>query len=252
MAEEKDAPKVGYLTTEDRDKWTHLRQRLLSISKRNQESLDAIERAVFSLSLDDTKPVTRDETSLACWHGEGNNRFFDKSLQFIVFDNAKAGFNGEHSMMDATPTSRLCEYVCESLDKGTVNHGTNSGAPLPEPVRLEFDVNTEILTAISTAESKFKLLAAKHDLKVVNYERYGKNLIKKFKLSPDAFAQMAIQLAYFKMYGKSVPTYESAQTKKYAWGRTETCRSCTVESVEWVKAMQDSSLSVSLSLVIKC
>jgi carnitine O-acetyltransferase len=165
-------------------------------------------------------------------------------MQFIVFDNAKAGFNGEHSMMDATPTSRLCEHVCEALDKGTVNHGTSSGAPLPEPARLEFDVNSEIQAAIANAETKFKALTGKHDLKVVNYERYGKNLIKKLKLSPDAFAQMAIQLAYFKMYGKAVPTYESAQTKKFAWGRTETCRSCTLESVEWCKAMQDQNLSV--------
>ena len=29
------------------------------------------------------------------WHGDGRNRYFDKSVQFIVCDNGKAGFNAE-------------------------------------------------------------------------------------------------------------------------------------------------------------
>lgn len=78
-----------------------------------------------------------------------------------------------------------------------------------------------------------------HFLKVVVYEGYGKELIKKLRVSPDAYAQMAIQLAYYKMTGECVATYESAQTKKFAYGRTETCRSVSVESVAWVKAMED-------------
>lgn len=28
--------------------------------------------------LDDTKPVTREEASWACWVGDGKNRFYDK------------------------------------------------------------------------------------------------------------------------------------------------------------------------------
>lgn len=113
MAGSKSALPIGALTTENRDVWTSLRKELISSSEKNQQSLDIIERAVFVVCLDDVKPVTKDEISKFCWVGDGRNRFFDKSLQFIIFDNGKAGFNGEHSMMDATPTSRLCEFVCE-------------------------------------------------------------------------------------------------------------------------------------------
>ena len=67
-------------------------------------------------------------------------------------------------------------------------------------------------------------------------------------LSPDAFVQMALQLGYYKMHGTSKPTYESAQVRKFAYGRTETCRSVSVESVTWVQAMKDPSLSVSSSV----
>ncbi|KAF9343895.1 Carnitine O-acetyltransferase mitochondrial, partial [Mortierella sp. AD094] len=65
----------------------------------------------------------------------------------------------------------------------------------------------------------------------------------KFKCSPDAYVQMIIQLAYYKMHGVSRPTYESAQVRKFQHGRTETCRTVSTESVAWVKAMEDSHVN---------
>lgn len=50
---------------------------------------------------------------------------------------------------------------------------------------------------------------------------------------------MVIQLAYYKMFGTSRPTYESAQTRKFQRGRTETARTVTTESVAFVKTMED-------------
>lgn len=35
-------------------------------------------------------------------------------------------------------------------------------------------------------------------------EEYGKGLIKPFKIHPDTFVQMAIQLTYYKLHGKYV------------------------------------------------
>ncbi|KAJ3038037.1 Carnitine O-acetyltransferase mitochondrial [Rhizophlyctis rosea] len=239
IATEKDHS-VGLLTTEHRDEWTKLHERLISASEANRRALDKIETAAFVVCLDDSKPITKEETSRACWHGDGRNRFFDKSLQFIIFDNGKAGFNGEHSMMDATPTSRLCDWIVENLKKDRINHGSPVAADtLSQPERLQFDLTRDLWQAIEKAGRKFDELVAKHDVRVVSFEAYGKNLIKKFGVSPDAYAQMAIQLAYYKLYGKCAATYESAQTKKFAYGRTETCRSVSVESVQWVQAMED-------------
>lgn len=45
-------------------------------------------------------------------------------------------------------------------------------------------------------------------------------------------------------YGKSRPTYESAATRKFQLGRTETCRSVSEESVAWCKAMNDPTVDV--------
>jgi len=58
-------------------------------------------------------------------------------------------------------------------------------------------------------------------------------------MSPDAYIQMALQLAYYRDYGKFSLTYEASMTRLFREGRTETVRSCTIESSAWVKAMED-------------
>ncbi|KAI8998120.1 acyltransferase ChoActase/COT/CPT [Gaertneriomyces semiglobifer] len=242
QAGDHSTPAVGALTSENRDIWTKTREELVQ-SPVNRASLDAIESASFVICLDDSSPVTREEASRACWHGDGRNRFFDKPLQFIVFENGKAGFLGEHSMMDATPTSNMCDFICSGLSKDTINHGASSvSATLNPPQKLNFELSPSLLSRIESAEGHFDTLIAKHDVHIQAFHDYGKDLIKKFRISPDAYVQMAIQLAYYKMHGVSRPTYESAQTRAYAYGRTETCRTVSTDSVAFVKAMQDPAL----------
>lgn len=50
---------------------------------------------------------------------------------------------------------------------------------------------------------------------------------------------MALQLAYYRDAGKFCLTYEASMTRLYREGRTETVRSCTIESSAWVKAMDN-------------
>lgn len=132
--------------------------------------------------------------------------------------------------------------IC-SLKNRTINHGPeNIRNTLPQPNELKFHLDSKVEQAIESAETNFDKLIAKNEMTVLAYQGYGKNLIKKFKCSPDGFMQMIIQLAYYKMFGVSRPTYESAQTRKYQRGRTEAARSVTIESVAFVKAMEDPSI----------
>lgn len=68
--------------------------------------------------------------------------------------------------------------------------------------------------------------------------------MKGCRLSPDAYIQMALQLAYYRDAGKFCLTYEATMTRLYREGRTETVRPCTVESSTWVKAMEDKNTSL--------
>jgi Choline/Carnitine o-acyltransferase len=65
------------------------------------------------------------------------------------------------------------------------------------------------------------------------------------QLSPDAFAQLAMQLAWHKVQGDFTAVYETATTQMFLRGRTETIRSFSLESWLFVKAMTDPQCSVS-------
>jgi len=191
------------------------------------------------VALDDTKPTTREEVSHGLWVGDGKNRFFDKH-QIIVYENGKSGFNGEHSCMDGTPTSRLNDWMLRAIHAKKVAPGEPTSKELTAPRSLTFQLDDATKTAITTAVKAHEDLMAPYDIAVLNYEGYGKNEIKKFKVSPDSWAQLCMQLAYFKMAGVPAPTYESAQTRKYQRGRTEVIRSSTAEALDWCRAMESS------------
>ncbi|CDS09881.1 hypothetical protein LRAMOSA02558 [Lichtheimia ramosa] len=244
LAGNEKGPAVGALTAENRDAWTEYRDALIAAHPDNKALLEKIESSSFVMCLDDSKPITRDEGSRACWHGDARNRFFDKPLQFIVFENGKAGFNGEHSCMDGTATCRLNEYVTSSIANNTVNHGPEEiRSDLPAPEEIRFNLNDQTQKAIQSAEQNADALINKHELTVLAFQGFGKDQIKKFKASPDGFAQMVIQLAYYKMFGTNRPTYESGQTRKFQRGRTETSRTVSEESIAFCKAMEDPHVS---------
>jgi len=238
------SPAVGILTTENRDIWTEAREKLLSAHASNATALKAIESASFIVCLDDAAPVTLEERAHQYWHGDGSNRWFDKPLQFIVNDNGTSGFMGEHSMMDGTPTHRLNDYANMLIFTNKLDFANPSvRSNLPEPLPINFVINEDVKAEIQRAAVDFENVIGLHDLKVQAYQGYGKGLIKKFKCSPDAYVQMIIQLAYHKMNGLNRPTYESAATRRFQQGRTETCRSVSDESVAFCDAMAHPEIS---------
>ena len=238
------APAIGALTSQNRDVWSSARLKLLSAHPSNAMALETIQASSFVVCLDDASPVTLEERAHQYWHGDGRNRWFDKPLQFIINDNGTSGFMGEHSMMDGTPTHRLNDYINMLVFNNQLDLADSRvRAELPKPVLLPFHVNTVVTDEIYCAIKDFEKLISLHDLKVQAYQGYGKGLIKKFRCSPDAYVQMIIQLAYHKMYGVNRPTYESAATRRFQQGRTETCRSVSDESVAFCQAMADPKIS---------
>ncbi|EHY57993.1 Carnitine O-acetyltransferase, mitochondrial [Exophiala dermatitidis] len=238
------ADPIGSITSFPRDQGAKARENLLAASPLNEAVLKEIEASSFVVCLDTTTPVTLEERAHVYWHGDGANRWYDKPLQFIITDNGTAGFMGEHSMMDGTPTHRLCDTVNAYIVHNKLDFDNpNVRSDLPDPTPLKFETSAAVFEDLANAQAQFRQVIAAHDLRVQAYQGYGKGLIKKFKCSPDAYVQMVIQLAYHKMYGKNRPTYESAATRKYQLGRTETTRTVSDESVAFCDAMADPSVS---------
>lgn len=151
---------------------------------------------------------------------------------------------------DAPVMAHVWENIVaeEQIQKRYDENGNTLGIPEfepPKPKRLAFDLdNPTTLDAIQEAHLSAQQLLNDVDLRIFVHDAYGKGLMKKCRLSPDAFLQMALQLAYYRDAGKFSLTYEASMTRLFREGRTETVRPCTIESSAWVKAMNDTSVGV--------
>jgi carnitine O-acetyltransferase len=162
---------------------------------------------------------------------------------------------GEHSVMDGTPTVRLCDDLLDMLADKSFNHGSPSSdtARIPVPKPLDWTVTKEIEHAVKAADKAALELCGGQTMSYY-LTSYGKAAIKKFGVSPDSWAQMIMQLAYARLLAstahttsftpnlRSGATYEAASTRRYFKGRTEAIRVVSEESDKWVNSMMDNNV----------
>lgn len=240
----KDAPKLGFLTSSDRDSWADARDEMI---KQGQDkvvkALERLESGALLLCLDDERPVSRTECANVFWtghHSSGHNRWFDKSIQLMVTENGKAGLIGEHSMMDGMPMIAFANSITQNPYVDRVR--ADSRVYDPNVQNIFSSCESSLISAtsrlpamIEKSKYDFDKLVSDHDLDVLSFQRYGSNQIKAMGYSPDAFAQMAIQLAMYRLVGKQCATYEATQMRPYKHGRTETTRAVSLESASFVR-----------------
>jgi len=149
----------------------------------------------------------------------------------------------EHSWGDAAITAHFVEYVLlkDYCVRGYKENGDCTGEVenRVHPERLKWQIDEEIESRIETSLAMANSLISDVEMALLVWTEYGKGFIKKLRISPDAFIQMTLQLTYFKNQGHFSLTYEAAMTRLYREGRTETVRSCTNESCDFVRAMLD-------------
>ena len=237
-------PAVGALTVANRDLWASDYVHLRTLSPSNAALLDTIHSAAFVLCLDPATPGDFLTTSRFLWHGAPNglrDRWVDKPVQLIVFDSSRAGLMGEHSVMDGMPTLALTDAICSALADPAFDHGSPSPLSSSTPVELKWTLDSALEQSIARAEKDGAALIGSQAMSVVK-TAYGKRAIKAAQVSPDAWAQLLMQLAYARLlhargWKRQGGTYESAMTRRFFKGRTEVIRVLTSESDAFVRAM---------------
>ncbi|KAK7033217.1 carn-acyltransf domain-containing protein [Favolaschia claudopus] len=255
-AGEKAVP-IAVLTADDRDRWTQNLQYLLDLSAQNRRTHQIICQSILGLSLDGPSPtyspngqaaLTSHLHAIRSIASNATNRIYDKPCTLIVDPSTRAGLTGEHSPCDALVPSIVAEFaLVDGVDPSAF------AASEPEPFatatdqagweRLDWDVDSTIETECAQALTRAETIIDNSDNNVFWFDEYGTDWIKdSLKQSPDAFIQMALQLAYYKTRGEFSATYETALTRMFKRGRTETIRSYTVESRAWVLGMMDANM----------
>ncbi|REE95650.1 choline/carnitine O-acyltransferase [Thermomonospora umbrina] len=230
---------VGHLTTKARAEWAASREALLALDPANAAALDTVETALFCICLED---VALQDDLAACdrlLHGDSGNRWFDKAVSLIVFEDGRAGINVEHCGLDGTT---ILSFVDALLDTSAEEHSARSGAVsqgLPAVEAVEFVLDDALRADVAAAADAFAAYAEATASTIVSFDDFGGNTAKQLKTSPDAFVQMAYQLAHKRAKGITGATYESIATRQYRHGRTEAMRVVTPEALAFVAAMED-------------
>ncbi|CAF5089048.1 unnamed protein product, partial [Rotaria magnacalcarata] len=228
-----------------------------------------IERCIFLVCLDQADitdldeeddlvnfntTVKRDFVSLGeqILHGgktmlNASNRWYDKTMQFIIGTDGAFGLNYEHSPAEAIAIIQLIEHLFKYIDEKARErfHRSKSLCELPVPHRLKWNLNQFLRQNISLSKEQLQNAIHDFDLYILEFTDYGKEFPKKHNMSPDAFIQMCLQFTYFKMYNKLVSTYESASTRRFHFGRVDNIRANTPEALKWARAMVDESGNIS-------
>lgn len=233
---------VAALTSEERTQWAKAREHLINIDPHNKDLLEIIQSSLFVISLDETKPYSTPEnyTNMTSEAMVGNPtiRWGDKSYNSIVYADGTFGSNCDHAPFDAMVLVSFCWYMDQQLKAtGGKWKGRDSVRSMPLPEELVFTVDSKALEDISHAKQQY--LETTRDLQIVCYAftAFGKAAIKQRKLHPDTFVQLAMQLAYYRLYREPGSCYETAMTRKFYHGRTETMRPCTAAALDWCRAM---------------
>ena len=249
---------IAAFTAQGRISWAESREKYFSTG-RNKLSLEMIESAVFVVVLDSDTPEIWSDRGRSLMHGSGGDRWFDKSLTLVVFDNGHCGLNAEHSWADAPVVAHLWEHslaketmedmyddlgLVKSLDQS--QH--ESELPAVSELKLDFSV-PGLVASITEAVKNSNEWISDMDLEVIAFNEYGKGFMKSIGVSPDGYIQMAVQLAYYiDSGGQFTQTYESSMTRLYREGRTETVRPVTDLSKAFVLAMVDPTLDKAVKI----
>ncbi|XP_063860409.1 carnitine O-palmitoyltransferase 2, mitochondrial-like isoform X2 [Scylla paramamosain] len=187
---------IAIFTTENRDTWAKCRDELVEAG--NEAALDVLDAAAFNIVFDEAilgdDPIKTYHTFL---HGDGNNRWFDKSFSLICTADSQLALNFEHGWGDGVA---VMNYFTE-ITKDLANRPSINSDSRPAPIdasklvrRLEFTLTPSLEAAIDKAHQSYEANTSALKCDVLEPQFFGKKLCKKNKLSPDALMQLGLQL----------------------------------------------------------
>lgn len=192
-------PQVGWLTSLPRDAWVKYFNLL-------GESTRKIQQACLFVALDlDTFPVGDDEFAWAMACGNLNNRWQDRSVQMLVFGNAKVGFLIEHTVFDARPLGRYFSSL-------TLLPLVELGSKLGHFEKITWPEHDLLESGINEAKAYTREELVKREICCVRTRALGS----------DVDVQDVIQKAVFEVFGEHKVIAEAISMAHMPHGRYDT------------------------------
>uniref|UniRef100_A0A8C7VG07 Choline/carnitine acyltransferase domain-containing protein n=1 Tax=Oncorhynchus mykiss TaxID=8022 RepID=A0A8C7VG07_ONCMY len=246
-----DKEPMGILTSEHRQTWGQAYSRLL---KGRHDRHSIILYIPINIPRVWDVPGYSSRMAAQILHGGGThsnsgNRWFDKTLQFVVGEDGSWGLLYEQATAEGPPIATLLDHILQYCKKPDPKK--TPLIPLQMPKKLYFNIDREIKRDIEHAKQNLDILINDLDIRCFNFQRFGKELPKQHNLSPNAFIQVALQLAYYKVHNEVCASCDIASQRMFRGGRTDYIRSPTNQMLKFVLTFDDPSISVRSILLNK-
>jgi carnitine O-palmitoyltransferase 2 len=255
LNEDENKYSLGYFTADKRDRWAIIREQIEAISEHNKQIFKDIDSSIMVICLDEDDPSKLHKSlskqqraeyisgKYLCYNAL--NRWYDKSFNMIMLSDGTLGLHCEHSWGDGVALLRFCNDIDKDANENgrinSLNYEKIQSSTNDSIEKLQFQLDHKIKTEFEISKQNYKEFVSKFNVNIFQEPILGKNLLKKYSLSPDAIMQLAIQMAYHKLHLKFVSTYESCSTAVYKHGRTETIRPVTNETKNFIESLYKSN-----------
>ncbi|KAG8548063.1 hypothetical protein GDO81_026807 [Engystomops pustulosus] len=244
-----DKEPVGVLTTDHRTSWGRA-YNLLIRDRLNRESVRSIQRSLFTVCLDATalkfsEDLYSSRTAAQMLHGGGShansgNRWFDKTLQFVVGEDGTCGLIYDQATADASAVLTMLRHVLDYCSEGPdLLPPRTPLTRLAPPRKLYFNFPAEIKQHIEDAKQNLDILVNDLDICCFSFPDFGKKFPQQHNMRPGAFLQLCLVLAYYRLHGSMCATIEVVSLRRYHRGRSDVVRCSSPEALEFIQAADD-------------
>lgn len=213
----------------------------------NQHILHLIKNALFIIGLPSSAPESTQvqmKEGLLGWQ----DQWFSKTMQLLIHENGAVSLNFEHTAIDGVPVLNVLSQVFTEC----------SAAPLIEKqpesqllTKLDWLLTPEAMDLLNQCKEEVQQVYEGHAFVHHEFSHFGKALIKKAKISPDAFFHIALALAQYEQFGQLQSVYEPVAMRHYYEGRTASARSISQSKKELVSYWFQEEQAPDRSLLIE-
>uniref|UniRef100_A0A915PQF8 Choline/carnitine acyltransferase domain-containing protein n=1 Tax=Setaria digitata TaxID=48799 RepID=A0A915PQF8_9BILA len=142
---------------------------------------------------------------------------------YIVGIDGYCGMTYEQTASEVLSAAALMDFVCDEIRNDNFDCDDATGSIEPT-VPVHFSISDNDKEHIMQSKINIDKIIFDTDIKVFKFDHFGKDFIKKCGISPDSFIQIAMQVAYYRIYGKQACISETATLRKFKDGRTDVIR----------------------------
>lgn len=231
--EQEDGLNIGIFTTTERDQAATIYQHLEK-SEINATNLQLLSDSLLVISIDEDSDNS--EEAIENLMLNSKSKYYDKTIQLSITKKGRLGYSIEHTAVDGTTIFSVISYVNERMtDEFTETKYTDEQ---PSATKLDWFISEKMKTTLLQLETENEQRRNEYSIQSKSLEEFGSDMIKKLKLSPDAFFHIALQIAQYRTFGQLKSVYEPVSMRHYYGGRTECARATSMEKTAVIQAIE--------------